>query len=162
LGAKDYQPQAPDFHIELGYLYRSPAILVEGGLDREHEDPNESFGRPGSRAPHVWLERGRQRISTIDLFGRSFVLLAARDAADWVEAARDVAGEFHGLELDTHIIGREDIVDRDGHFAGAYGLTSIGAALVRPDGFVAWRTKSAGRDPRGILSGVLRALLMKA
>ncbi len=77
LGAKDFQPLANDFNIELGYLYRSAAILSEDDLDRGHEDPRESFGRPGSRAAHLWLERRSQRVSTIDLFGRSFVLLVA-------------------------------------------------------------------------------------
>jgi 2-polyprenyl-6-methoxyphenol hydroxylase-like FAD-dependent oxidoreductase len=161
LGAKDYQPQTPDFHIELGYLYRSPAVLCEGGLDREHEDPNESFGRPGARAPHVWLERGGERISTMDLFGPSFVLLAASGASEWVEAARAVRSEFDGLELDVHLIGGSDIADRQAQFAASYGLTSLGASLVRPDGFVAWRARSAVQDPRGTLSKVFRALLMK-
>ena len=31
--------------------------------------------RPGGRAPHVWLERGGERLSTIDLVGDGFVLL---------------------------------------------------------------------------------------
>ena len=31
LGAKDFEPPANDFNIELGYLYRSPAILAENG-----------------------------------------------------------------------------------------------------------------------------------
>ena len=34
LGAKDFEPPANDFNIELGYLYRSPAI-VAGGRRRE-------------------------------------------------------------------------------------------------------------------------------
>ena len=78
LGAKDFQPLANDFNIELGYIYRSPAIIAEDGdADRRrcHDDPRLTFGRPGSRAPHFWLKRGGQ-VSTIDLFGGSFVLLA--------------------------------------------------------------------------------------
>ncbi len=41
-----------------------------------YEHPRESKGRPGSRAPHVFLERDGTRLSTLDLFGRNFVLLA--------------------------------------------------------------------------------------
>ena len=70
LGAKDFQPLANDFNIELGYIYRSPAIISEDDIERGNEDPRESKGRPGSRAPHLWIEQGGQRISTLDLFGR--------------------------------------------------------------------------------------------
>ena len=41
----------------------------------------KSSARPGSRAPHVRLTRGHEQISTVDLFGPHFVLLAGRCAA---------------------------------------------------------------------------------
>jgi 2-polyprenyl-6-methoxyphenol hydroxylase-like FAD-dependent oxidoreductase len=139
LGAQDYQPQVNDFHIELGYLYRSRAILPEDDLDRGHEDPRESHGRPGSRAPHVWLERRGQKTSTIDLFGRSFVLLAGPEAGQWIDAARAAARDFAGLELDTHLVGGPDLADPRGEFAGAYGLSrqgrcSSGLTVLSPGG----------------------------
>ena len=59
LGKQDFQPLADDFDIELGYLYRSAAIVAEDDVARGSEDPRESRGRPGSRAPHVWIEQGR-------------------------------------------------------------------------------------------------------
>ena len=63
LGAKDYEPPANDFNIELGYLYRSSAIHSEDGDGKVHDDPRLTFGRPGSRAPHLWLERdGKQTL----------------------------------------------------------------------------------------------------
>ncbi len=112
LGAKDFQPPANDFNIELGYLYHSPAIVPEGD-DKIHDDPRQTFGRTGSRAPHLWLERGAAgwleqsggRLSTLDLFGRAFVLLAGPDGAAWCEAAAKAAKAFPGLELDAHHIG---------------------------------------------------------
>jgi 2-polyprenyl-6-methoxyphenol hydroxylase-like FAD-dependent oxidoreductase len=159
LGAKDFQPLANDFNIELGYLYRSPAILSEEELDRGHEDPRESFGRPGSRAPHVWLERGGQLVSTIDLFGRSFVLLAARAGADWADAGHEATKDFAGFELETHVVGGRDLSDASGRFAPSYGVTDSGAVLVRPDGFVAWRAKALTPNPRSSLAEVFKALL---
>ena len=87
LGKKDFQPLADDFDIELGYLYRSPAIVPAPGdgvaAGQTHEHPGESRGRPGSRAPHLWIEQRGQRISTLDLFRGAFVLLAGpgRDRA---------------------------------------------------------------------------------
>jgi hypothetical protein len=161
LGAKDYQPLANDFDIELGYLYRSPAIVSEDDSDRVHEDPRTSFGRPGSRAPHLWLERDGRPISTIDLFGRTFVVIAAPDGAGWADAARSVARGIAGLELEAHVVGSHGLTDRDGQFAPAHGLTSSGAVLVRPDGFVAWRAANMPDDPVGVLSRVLASVLMR-
>jgi 2-polyprenyl-6-methoxyphenol hydroxylase-like FAD-dependent oxidoreductase len=161
LSAKDFQPLANDFDIELGYLYRSPAILSEDESDRVHEDPRVSFGRPGSRAPHLWLEQDGRPISTIDLFCRAFVVIAAPDGAGWAEAARSVARGIEGLELEAHVVGRDGLTDREGRFASAHGLTSSGAVLVRPDGFVAWRAASMAGDPVRALSSALTSVLMR-
>jgi putative polyketide hydroxylase len=51
LGAKDFQPPANDFNIELGYLYRPQRSCRTGGDEKEHDDPRQTFGRAGSRAP---------------------------------------------------------------------------------------------------------------
>jgi hypothetical protein len=163
LGAKDFQPLVDDFHIELGYLYNSTAILAGDGdvlPETGHEDPHGSLGRPGSRAPHVWLKQGARDISTIDLFGRSFVLLAAPEGGPWLDAAGPARKASKGLELDAHLVGGSDVRDPEGRFATAYGLTSSGAALVRPDGFVAWRAKAEAADPAGVLAKVVRTILM--
>jgi 2-polyprenyl-6-methoxyphenol hydroxylase-like FAD-dependent oxidoreductase len=161
LGAKDFQPLASDFNIELGYLYRSPAIVSEDDADRGHDDPRASRGRPGSRAPHLWLEQDGRPISTIDLFGRAFVVIAGPDGAGWADAARSVAHGIAGLELEAHVVGQGGLRDREGGFAAAYGLTSSGAALVRPDGFVAWRAARMADDPVRALSSALNRVLMR-
>jgi 2-polyprenyl-6-methoxyphenol hydroxylase-like FAD-dependent oxidoreductase len=152
LGAKDFQPLVNDFNIELGYVYRSPAIVPEDDLDRVHGDPRESFGRPGTRAPHMWIHHDGRKMSTLDLFGRSFVLLTPPAGEAWFAAAREAAGQFAGLELDAHIIEYEG-------FAAAYGLTEDGATLVRPDGFVAWRSKTIQNDPVGAVTSALQSVL---
>lgn len=64
----------------IGYRYHSTAILDEPGDDGSIlEDPRVPHGRPGSRAPHVVLDWEGQPISTIDLFGSGFVLLADKE-----------------------------------------------------------------------------------
>ena len=108
LGAKDFQPPANDFNIELGYLNNSAAILADNGdalSETGHEHPHGSLGRPGSRAPHLWLKRGNRDISTIDLFDGSFVLLAAPEGAAWLDAAGAVREQSTGLELNAHLVG---------------------------------------------------------
>jgi 2-polyprenyl-6-methoxyphenol hydroxylase-like FAD-dependent oxidoreductase len=141
------QPDAVvrDFDIELGYLYGSPLGV--------HTDPRQSCGIVGSRAPHVWLARGDQRVSTIELTGRH-LLLAGADGAAWVQCAPNVANGFAQLPLEAYCVGR-DLSDPEGRFAAAYGISSAGASLVRPDGFVAWRSPEAVADPAAALREAL-------
>jgi 2-polyprenyl-6-methoxyphenol hydroxylase-like FAD-dependent oxidoreductase len=143
------EPLAPDFHIELGYLYDSPLGV--------HADPTATCGVPGSRAAHIWLERGGQRISTMDLVGHH-LLLAGDEGSAWIDAARAASERLGHLRLDAFCLGR-DIEDQEGAFLRAYGITSTGASLVRPDGFVAWRSPTAVDDPAGALSDALRRSL---
>ena len=117
LGTSDIQPVENDLNVELGYCY-------SGKL---HENPRQSKARPGSRAPHYWLERAGERISTLDLFGREFVLLAGPEA-------RVDSGAF-----ECHRIGTNGLIDPAAGFCDAYGITTSGTVLVRPDGFVAKR-----------------------
>lgn len=118
--------------------------------------PSESFGRPGSRAPHLWLERDGKPVSTLDLFGPNYTLLAAPDGARWAEAAK----QFRVPALDALVVGRE-VRDPERVFAETYGLSSTGATLVRPDGFVGWRAKSLSADPGKTLKDAMEALLMR-
>jgi 2-polyprenyl-6-methoxyphenol hydroxylase-like FAD-dependent oxidoreductase len=161
LGATDFQPLANDFDIELGHIYRSPAIVADDDDSAVHADPHQTCGRPGSRAPHVWLERAGRRISTLDLFGDAFVLLAAPQGERWCEAARAVARQFSGLAIRAYPVGGSDLPNPGAEFASAYGLAQDGAALVRPDGFVAWRAKIMISDPEHALASVLDAVLMQ-
>ncbi|MEP7243737.1 MAG: FAD-dependent monooxygenase [Gammaproteobacteria bacterium] len=126
-------PLAHDFDIELGYLYGSPSGI--------HADPRTTFGVPGSRAPHLWLTRHGERVSTLDLTG-NYLLLAGSEGRDWIEAAEAVAGDFSGIPIDAYCVGT-DLVEADGAFESTYGISSTGATLIRPDGFVAWRRASA-------------------
>ena len=160
LGAKDFEPPAHDFNIELGYLYRSPAVCAENGESKVHDDPRQTFGCPGSRAPHLWLERAGERVSTIDLTGGAFLLLAGPEGDAWCGAARSAAARA-GVALDAYRIGAELRDPGDG-FAAAYGLSGSGAALIRPDGFVAWRAKSRADDPQAAITRAFDTILARA
>jgi len=159
LGATDYEPLAHDFNVELGYIYHSPAVVPDDGDGKGHDDPRLTLGRPGARAPHLFVERNAKRISTLDLFGRNFVLLAAPDGEAWCEAGRVEAGRLSGLQLDIYRVGSADLADPENRFCGTYGLSATGACLVRPDGFVGWRAKAFEPDPSASLAKALRALL---
>ena len=161
LGAKDFEPPANDFNIELGYLYRSPAIVPEDQDDKVHDDPRQTLGKPGSRAPHVWLERDGKPVSTIDLVGDSFLLLAGPDGGAWVHAANAAAQKL-GVNVDTCRVDGNALRDPNGGFQQAFGLSADGAALIRPDGFVAWRAASLQPDPEKTIAGALRSVLCAA
>jgi 2-polyprenyl-6-methoxyphenol hydroxylase-like FAD-dependent oxidoreductase len=152
LKAKDAPPYEDDFRIELGYIYRSGAVTTEPGTPELHEDPRQSHGRPGARAPHLWVQHQGKRVSTLDLLGDGFVVIAGPEGAAWAEAARR-AGERTGVQVTAHQLGPE--------VAEAYGLEPSGASMVRPDGFVAWRAKAAPADPAAALGKALDAVLMK-
>jgi 2-polyprenyl-6-methoxyphenol hydroxylase-like FAD-dependent oxidoreductase len=155
------QPFVKDDDLDLGYRYRSAAVIPDGedGDARVHDDPRESRGRPGTRAPHVVLRRGAEEISSHDLLGRSFVLLTGPDGTAWRDGGRRAATDL-GVDLDVHTIGEAgDLRDPGGDFLAAHGITASGAVLVRPDGFVAWRARRAAGDPVDTMTAVLTSVL---
>ena len=155
------QPFVKDDDLDLGYCYRSAAVIGDGddADDRVHDDPRESRGRPGTRAPHVPLTRGGEQISSHDLLGRSFVLLTGPDGTAWRDGGRQAAAQL-GVDLDVHAIGDSgDLRDPAGALLAAHEITGGGAVLVRPDGFVAWRARGAADDPVDTMTAVLRSVL---
>jgi 2-polyprenyl-6-methoxyphenol hydroxylase-like FAD-dependent oxidoreductase len=158
-GREGMQPIVADLHMEIGYGYRSPAIISEPGSEAPlHGDPHRAKGMPGTRAPHIWLERDGKPISSFDLFTKNFCVLAAPDGGAWCEAART---EF-GLPLDAHHIDHGALRDPQQRFVEAYGVSASGAALVRPDGFIAWRAADASGANTATMRKVLASLLCRS
>lgn len=151
-----------------GYTYRSRAIVEEdtgplGGITWRAWTLPSLFlsldGRPGTRAPHVWVVQDGKRISTIDLFGNSFVLLAGPDGQSWKDAAKIVASAI-GDHLKAYCIGPNgDLVDGKDEFRTAAGISLKGALLVRPDGFVAWRQRRQSADFKERLEKAMKEVL---
>jgi aklavinone 12-hydroxylase len=121
------------------------------------EDPGEPSGRPGFRAPHVPVLVDGDEQSTLDLFGRDFVVLAGQDGASWCAAA-PAAGTSLGVLVDAYQVGGE-VSDPAGGLEAALGIGAEGAVLVRPDGFVAWRASADPEDPEAELTAALGAAL---
>ena len=147
-----------------GASYDSGAIVPDGTPPPEVANPVTDYhpgGRPGGRAPHAWLERDGTRLSTIDLLGDGFVLLAGEDGAIWRDAAVAAAGAA-GVPLKAFVVGpRGDLEDPDKDWATLYGVSAGGAVLIRPDGHVGWRGNDAVADPRRALATVLARVLSR-
>jgi len=146
-----------------GANYESTAVVPDGTPPAALDDAVTQYvpsARPGSRAPHVWLRRGDEEISSIDLFGPQFVLMAGAKGEAWRRAAQGVAISWPPLV--THVIGKDsEISDPDGNWHSAYGIEPEGAVLVRPDGYVAWRSQTSVSNPESTLRGVFDRLLGK-
>src|SRR6185436_11052480 len=155
-GKENVKPLVDDLLIEIGYRYRSSAVIGGSAADPLVEHPDKLKAAPGTRAPHVVLERDGKSISTLDLFGKSFVVLTGLGGAAW-RAAADEAARSLGVPLDVWQVGGErGLRDVDGRFPEAYALEPGGAVLVRPDSFVAWRAASAdGRALGRALASIL-------
>ncbi len=147
----------------MGYRYIRGAVL---GADPDRPVVPERMrlcGDPGSRAPHMWLcgPGDPEPKSTVDLYERSFVLLCS-EGTPWRAAGRSVAEQL-GLPLDVYAIGtgpEADLIPANGgDWTEVHGTTPQGAILVRPDGFVAWRSAQAVADPAAVLHEVLTTLL---
>ncbi|MEV7603573.1 FAD-dependent monooxygenase [Kitasatospora sp. NPDC089797] len=151
---QDRAEMVDDIIITLGYRYASSSITsTTHGPVLSPE--LELRGEPGTRAPHLWLERDGEIISTIDLFWDSFVLLTDEAGDEWAAAAEQAAARL-GVPLRVHRIGQGgELHPKDRDWAEAYGVSAGGAVLVRPDAFVAWRVAGPGGTPATELTDVL-------
>ena len=117
--------------LQLGHRYDNSALCIPDGTPAPPDNPNvyTPVARPGSRAPHLWLEDGR---STLDLFsGHGFTLLRlgadAPDATHLLSMAR-----ASGIPISVAAVTQADVRE----------LYAARLVLVRPDGYVAWRGDS--------------------
>ncbi|MGC5346234.1 FAD-dependent monooxygenase [Streptomyces sp. DT24] len=145
--------------VHLGYRYDSAAVIGTLPLPSTEEIQIDLDGSPGSRIPHLWLERDGERISTLDLIRTRFTLLTASDGGTWLDALAGVASKL-GVEVDGFRIAPDgDVVDADAQWPRAAGITGSGALLVRPDGFIGWRAAVLSEAPDEALFQALAELL---
>lgn len=122
-GAADYSTTV------FGYRYGSGAPVPPEALN----------GEPGTRAPHVVVEHSSGAGSTLDLYGGAPVLLVGAKGQDWATAAQAIDDPLDVMD--------GTVRDVTGRLAEAHGIGADGCVLVRPDGFVAWRSPGASATP---------------
>ena len=156
----------PEFLNELGMIfgarYESGALVADGTPPPAVANPvtdYEPTARPGSRAPHVWVERDGARVSMLDLLGgQRFTLLTGPDGGAWSQAARAAADRL-GVPLEATVV--DATAGAEPRWPAVYGIVRDGAVLVRPDGFVGWRCANSQADPSGTLAAALEAILAR-
>lgn len=132
--------------IHLGYIYEGSPVVVPDGTPRPPMQTSSytPTARPGSRAPHAWIGENQ---STLDLFGKEFVLLrfgATPPAADLlVEAAARVRMPLRVVDLVGEAV--EKLYERR-------------LVMVRPDGQVAWRADVLPEDVATLVDTVRGAV----
>ncbi len=141
-----------DAAMEFGQLYRSAAVLGTSDDLPPAQRPDQWAGQPGTRAPHLWISKGGERLSTLDLLQRSWVLLAEDER--WAPAATLAARQL-GLPLESLRIGADVRPSDPEALHKAFGLGAGGASLIRPDGYVAWRSSELPADPLRALTDAL-------
>lgn len=165
LADKEPAPSNPAIHADtevwFGGQYRSGAVVPSDGDGAPEGVWNPlPGGRPGTRAPHVVLERAGRSVSAIDLFTKNLVLLAGADAQAWAGAGR-AAARLLGVTLDVLRFGEDGLADPGGSWNAAYGVGPQGAVLVRPDGVVAWRSQGPHPEAAAVLADVLAHVLAR-
>lgn len=126
-------------NIHIGYRYDGSSICVSDETPFPADDVTRyvQTARPGARAPHVWLDDAR---STLDLFGRDFVLLrlgSTPPATDLLEEAFSAAS----VPLTVQTLDLPSVRQ-------AYDANLV---LVRPDGHVGWRSNHVPAEPDHIV-----------
>jgi 2-polyprenyl-6-methoxyphenol hydroxylase-like FAD-dependent oxidoreductase len=144
--------------VQLGDRYVSTAIIDPHPERPSLEDLSlDVDGSPGTRLPHAWIEYRGARLSALDLADSRFTLFAGSAGAAWCAAAEAVARR-HNLDLGAYRLDH-DFADSDGTLCGALGIGERGALLVRPDGFIGWRTTKLEQKPEAVVERVVAQVL---
>jgi 2-polyprenyl-6-methoxyphenol hydroxylase-like FAD-dependent oxidoreductase len=128
--------------LALGYRYDPSPIVWDDGTPPPEDTVTEYHpnARPGSRAPHVFTAPGR---STIDLFGKGFVLMRLGGTPPDVSGVERSFAQ-RGVPLAIETLDHPEV-------AALYERSLV---LVRPDGHVAWRADAPPADPLALADRV--------
>ena len=131
VGERILATKSREFHTlgtVLGLSYESSPLVVmeEGPPPARDGQVYRPTARPGSLAPHAWLDDGR---SIYDLFGRYFSLLVA-EGAEQAEVLR-AEEDARRLGVPLEVVQPSSVPVRT--------LYEAELALIRPDQHVAWR-----------------------
>ncbi|TDD72872.1 FAD-dependent oxidoreductase [Actinomadura rubrisoli] len=130
------------------YRYDSRAVLTD---DAAATDILDGQAIPGCRLPHRWLTDSDRHLSTLDLVGARWTLLTGPNGTGWLTVGTN--------DLRVRQITAAMADGDPAAFTDVAGTEPDGALLIRPDGFVAWRSRSLPSDPNDTIRSVMHTLL---
>jgi 2,4-dichlorophenol 6-monooxygenase len=150
--------------VEMGQRYASAAVADDATpfppYTRDADLYYHPTTHPGSPLPHVWLQRGTENISTLDLcrYDR-FTLITGIAGSAWAEAAAQVSREI-GVSIEPAAVGLGQLNnDVLGAWSRIREIADDGCLLVRPDRVIAWRCPRGVSDPSGLLREAVTTIL---
>lgn len=150
--------------VDIGQRYTSVAVVDDGTPFPEPTRDPDIYYHPtthsGAYLPHVWLEKDRESLSTLDLAGHGrFCLIVGIGGSPWREAAESLSAEL-GIKLPVYSVGfRCEYDDVVGEWTRMREIDDRGALLVRPDRHIAWRALTRPDSPTDALGAALRQAL---
>lgn len=135
----------------MGYRYNNSCIVI---ADPSTSEPLTSITEyipstwPGARAPHVFLSDGKTSI--FDLYGPGFSIVDFTEAG---KPSEDFIAEASKLDIPITRVH----LPKEAHCRAIWERDVV---LVRPDGFVAWRSPPQG--PQGVNVGEIQKVLLTA
>ena len=141
--------------IELGSIYRSSAVMPAAASEQPLDDPHARTWTVGARVPHVELGGDGSRDSTLDVADTGFAVLAGEGHDEWRQAAHTVEDSL-GVTVAVQPVDAATIPQ-----SGWPGSAWTGAALLRPDGVIAWKPEQPAAEAAGQLAGVMTTLLSR-
>ncbi|NML21460.1 hypothetical protein HHL16_11275 [Pseudoflavitalea sp. G-6-1-2] len=133
------------------YRYHSAAVLNGNTAKHGYDQALQLTGLPGTRLPHVWVQYQQNRLSTLDLVKSKWMLITGMQNGAWL---RDVieTNKQKGLRIRLFSFGEQgELKPENASLQQAFGIKEDGAILIRPDGFVAWRSTGYSTELADVL-----------
>ncbi len=155
--------------VDLNHFYESSAVVADG-----KPEPPEGFDMeltyfrttvPGTKIPHNWFRRGEYGsdiVATLDLCCQGeFTLFTGIGGEGWVEAANGYS-DANGVPINTVVVGPgQDVEDIYQEWAEIREVDEDGCLLVRPDGYICYRSMSAAGNAAELVANAMNQILGK-
>ena len=155
--------------VDLNHRYDSSAVVSDGSpVPVPDRDPELHYFRttyPGTKIPHNWFRRGEYGsdiVATLDLCCQGeFTLFAGIGGEGWVDAA-NAYSDAGGMKINSVVVGPgRDVEDIYQEWAEIREVDEDGCLLVRPDGYIAFRSQSASSDAPKLINDAMEQILGK-
>jgi hypothetical protein len=166
--------EATDDEVQALGIQMNQVYLNSTAVEAEHADEPPDFSNtnstkevmistyPGHHLPHVWFAADGQppEVSILDLAGHGkLCVFTGIGGLPRFQAAQKITSKG-GIQIYECSIGYCcDYVDAYRDWIKVRSVDEDGVVLVRPDHFVAWRSRSMSTDPQVMLEAVLENIL---